>query len=66
MDKRIDKIIDRLLDDCLNNGSENLNFSELSEKDLLNLTQIFLEFKYPKKTRTTIMDQDKNAPTIEY
>jgi len=66
MDKRIDKIIDMLLDDCMNTGSDKLNYVELSEKDLLNLTQIFLEFKYPKKTRTTIMDQDKNAPIIEY
>jgi hypothetical protein len=67
MDKRIDKIIDRLLDDCLNDGKieegdPDLHYSELSEKDLLNITQNFLEFQYPKMTRTGISDPGKKQP----
>jgi len=62
MDKRIDKIIDSLLDDCLNTGSEDLNYNELSEKDLLTITQNFLEFKYAKMTRTSISDAGQKPP----
>ena len=62
MDERIDKIIDRLLDDCMKNE----NHYDLSDKDLLTITQNFLEFKYPKQTRTTTKEAGENAPKIDY
>ena len=64
MDKRIDKIIDMLLEDCIR-MDEHDNF-QLTHKDLLTITQNFLEFKYPKQTRTTTKEAGENAPKIDY
>ena len=71
MDERINKIIDRLLDDCVMDDnttteSSDYNYPDLTSKDLLTITQNFLEFKYPKQTRTTTKEAGKDAPTIKY
>ena len=65
MDERIDKIIDRLLNDCLADNKDDYNY-DVSDKDLLTITQNFLEFKYPKQTRTTTKEAGKDAPEIKY
>jgi len=62
MDPRIDKIIDRLLDDCLQKDVKLINYEELSEKDLLTITQNFLEFTTAKMTRTSISDKGSLPP----
>ena len=65
MDERIDKIINYLLDDCIGDGDIVPKY-DLSHKDLLTITQNFLEFKYPKQTRTTTKEAGKDAPEIKY
>lgn len=67
MDNRIDNIIDKLLDDCLKDPDDTtFNYPHVSSKDLLTITQNFLEFKYPKQTRTNIKDTDKEAPKLDF
>lgn len=67
MDKRIETIIDLLLDDCCRKPDDtDYNYVGLPTKDLLTITQNFLEFKYPKQTRTNIKDADSKAPQPDW
>ena len=72
MDPRITQIIDRLLDDCLLDDIPKLdrigkyNYPDLSQKDLLQITQNFLEFKYPKQTRQSVTDAAPGEEKVGY
>ena len=75
MDNRIDKIIDRLLNDALVDekpGAEKAekmklyNYPWISQKDLLQITQNFLEFKYPKQTRSSTTEPAEGEEKVSY
>ena len=72
MDERINKIIDRLLDDCLQDEVAKeekvgvYNYPWISQKDLLAITQNFLEFKYPKQTRTSVTEAGAGEEKVNY
>ena len=73
MDPRIVKIADRLLDDCLQEPApsakaelKRFNYPHLSEKDLLQITGNFLEYLYPKQTRTSVTDAAPGEEKVSY